>query len=517
MVGSARQIGASAPTRFWSPQPRLLLATLEFDPPEPTVPSSVRDALEAVDDVFFRSGAALDPSQLGRIIDKQGLCASDAALLRIQARELGLFVDESSKRDDDPVGAVTRLGTSALEADFTSLAAFWQAARRYPLLNARQERSLARTMRQGEAGSHTLEQGEALLVSTRAELVAQVEASKLAKDTFICCNLRLVGSVTRPLRDQGLELPDLLQEGILGLIRAVEKFDHTLGYKFSTYGTWWIRQAAHRAIADKGRTIRLPVHIHELVRKIAATERRLCWELEREPTIQDIADRLGIDAGHVAFIRQAAEGIVSLDAAIRRDEDDSGGLIEFIAGIEPSVEQQVIAEDRAGRLEAALMTLTEREAQIVRRRFGLGGETPSTLDELGRAYGVTRERIRQIQDHAIEKLRSAVQREGLMDSPPRQLTDADPAIAECAASAGGQTPPSRRGRATGPAMPTDEARLQRLEFLTPEEREVMVRRFGIGRPSMSLDEAARDLDREHAWVLARQSSAMSKLRERDAA
>jgi RNA polymerase primary sigma factor len=493
------------------------LAIIEFDPPEPTEPSAVRDALEAVDDVFFRSGAPLDASQLARIIDKQDIGPDDAALLRVQARELGLFVDESAKDNDDPIAAVARVGTGALDADFTSLAVFWRAARRYPLLDARQERSLARRMKQAEACRERLQHAGKLDVSTRAELIAQIEAGKLAKDTFICCNLRLVASMTRPFRDQGLELPDLLQEGILGLIRAVEKFDHTLGYKFSTYGTWWIRQAAQRAIADKGRTIRLPVHVHELVRKIVATERRLWWELEREPTINDIADRLGIDAGHVAFVRQAGEGVVSLDAAVRRDEDDSAALIHFIAGTEPSVEQQVMETDRTDRLRAALTTLSEREADIIRRRFGLGGEPPSTLDELGRAYKITRERIRQIQDQATEKLRGAVEREGLMGSVPARVVVEDDAIVSPPAPAGIRTAPRRRDLAMRIVKPGDDARMQRLEFLTPDEREVMVRRFGIGRTSMSLQETADDLDRDHGWVLAHQSSAMSQLREQNTA
>jgi len=217
-----------------------------------------------------------------------------------------------------------------------------------------------------------------------------MEEGRLAKETFICCNLRLVASVTRPFRGQGLDLPDLLQEGMLGLIRAVEKFDHHLGYKFSTYATWWIRQSAQRALADKGRIIRLPVHVHELVRKIFATERRLCWELEHEPTVRDIADRLGEDPAHVAFVMQAARSIVSLDAAVRTGEEDSAALLEFIAGTGPSVEQQVLADDGAEQIAKALDMLSYREAQVLRLRFGLDSDQPQTLDEVGRTFNVTR-------------------------------------------------------------------------------------------------------------------------------
>jgi RNA polymerase primary sigma factor len=459
------------------------LIDIEPGSPESIASQAVRDALEAVDDIFFRSGAALDASQLARIIDVQRLGAGDAALLRVQTRELGLFVDESKVDVDNAVTAVDLLGQGMPETDFASPTLFWRAAKRYPLLDAGQERALARRMRQGEAARERLREDTELSISTRAELMAQVQEEERAKNVFICCNLRLVASVTRPFRGQGLELSDLLQEGVIGLIRAVEKFDHTLGYKFSTYGTWWIRQAAQRAIADKGRTIRLPVHVHELVRRITVTERRLGWELEREPSVRDVADRLGLDAGHVAFVLEAAEGITSLDAAVRSGEEDGETLVDFIAGTEPSVEQQVIGDDRLERLQAAVAQLSEREAKVIRMRFGLGGMMPRTLNEIGQINDVTRERVRQIEDRAMKKLRGFIQ-PGLIDEPSTATSMAD----------------------------HDDDRLRRLECLTEDERDVMIRRFGIGRQSMSLEAVADDLERDRGWVLACQSSALSKLR-----
>jgi DNA-directed RNA polymerase sigma subunit (sigma70/sigma32) len=310
---------------------------------------SLSAALESLDDTVFRTGAPVDANGFARIVEKRGLSAEDAALLRIAARAQGLLEAEHFSDDDtDPAVIVAKAGTSALESEWGSLQAFFRAARRYPLLTAGQEKSLARRYEQGMAAEQALVSGSPLNADQRTELVARAADGRLAKDTFICCNLRLVASIARGFRFQGLDLPDLLQEGILGVIRAVEKFDHRLGYKFSTYATWWIRQAIQRALADKGRVIRLPVHVHELVRKIVAIERRLCWELEREPTVKDIANRLGVDPGHVAFVKEAAQGVVSLDGSVRNGgSDDDSSLIDFIAGTAPSVEEQVFGSRAA--------------------------------------------------------------------------------------------------------------------------------------------------------------------------
>ena len=346
----------------------------------------VDEALEALDDIVFRTGAPATLDDVARVVAKRALSDAEAHVLRHRAHELGLAATEDAV--DDPTSVVAGLGTAALDSEFTTLQAFFRAARRYPLLTGPQERSLARRFQQGDA---------------------------LAKETLICCNLRLVASIARNYRGQGLDLPDLIQEGILGLIRAVEKFDPELGYKFSTYATWWIRQAVTRAIANTGRTVRLPVHVHELVRKIRAVENRLCWELEREPTVQDVAQRLGVDAGHVAFLRQASEGVLSLDATTRGGSDEDGSeLYELIAGRDAPVELQVLESDEAAQLQTALSRLSEREAEVLRQRYGIDGP-PRTLDEVGRSYGVTRERIRQIQGDAEKKLFGILVEAGFRD------------------------------------------------------------------------------------------------------
>jgi RNA polymerase primary sigma factor len=337
-------------------------------------------------------------------------------------RALGLIATEPRRGADaggtDPAEVVERVGSAAAsQSEWDSLRQLFQSARRYPLLTAQQEKALARRYQLGERARRTLADATEPRPAIRAELKAQVKDGQRAKDTFICCNLRLVASVARLHRGQGVDLADLVQEGILGLIRAVEKFDHTLDYKLSTYATWWIRQAMARAIANTGRTIRLPVHIHELVRKILATERRLWWELEREPTIADIAGRLKEDPAHVAFVKQAAAGIVSLDARVR-DDDEGAELIELMAGAEPSVEAQVMAVAEKEAMSQLLETLTERERRVLEMRYGLLDDERQTLEAVGTTFNVTRERIRQIETGALKKLKTTMERQGLAPAPP---------------------------------------------------------------------------------------------------
>ena len=507
------------------------LETTDLDATD-DLPPAVGAALEAIDDIAFRTGAAVTPAQVALVTEKRGLTPDEAAQLRIAAKAHGYLAGADDTEDGDPVALVARAGSGALQSEFTSLSAFFEAARRYPLLTAEQERALARRFQQGEAAKERLAQSGSIAATLRAEVVAQAEDGKVAKDTFICCNLRLVAKIARGFRGQGLELPDLLQEGILGLIRAVEKFDHALGYKFSTYATWWIRQAIQRALADKGRMIRLPVHVHDLVRKINGVERRLCWELEREPTVRDIAERLSIDAAHVAFLKQAAQSITSLDASIRRGDDDDGtSLLEVVAGHEPSVEDQIIGNDRAERVRAALGRLSHRQAVVLSLRYGLNGQQPHTLDEVGRKMNVTRERIRQIQKQAEETLASSSELGALSrtttsaESIDRDQTapasmsgspvsQAHPTTERNDGSAQRPTAAEPSG-AHHPFVDNDLERLRRLDGLTPDERSVMVRRFGIGRCSMSWRQAADDLRRPVAWVMEQESSALAKLRPRE--
>jgi RNA polymerase primary sigma factor len=366
---------------------------------EDALSDEVRAGLDALDDIVFRTGRPATVDHLARVIDRSGLDADTAATLRTEARELGLVSEEAPV--DDPTRVVGDIGTAALVAEFTSLNAFFEAAKRYPLLTAPQERSLARRYQQGEA---------------------------LAKDTLICCNMRLVASIARHYRGQGLDLSDLIQEGIFGLIRAVEKFDPALGYKLSTYATWWIRQAITRAIANTGRTVRLPVHVHELVRKIIAVERRLCWELEREPTVHDVSRELGVDPGHVAFIREASQGIMSLDANVRPgDSDEDATLHDLIAGREPPLDAQILQAERDERVLHALDDLARQDprfSDVLRKRYGIGC-APRTLDQVGIELNVTRERIRQIQTQAQKRLMEILIREDPDLAPAALATEED--------------------------------------------------------------------------------------------
>ncbi len=396
---------------------RALGSLASFDDGADELSPEIAAALEALDDIAFRTGAAVSASDLARVVEKFGLPADDAAVLRVRATELRLLSGEQERDDDDPMMIVARRRSTPGIDDYNSLKGYWRAVGSYPLLTAAQEVDLARRYRQGLDASEALKRPRERSAAERADLVVRVREGRLAKETFICSNLRLVASVTRPYRGQGLDLPDLLQEGTLGLVRAVEKFDHTIGYKFSTYAIWWIRQAATRALANKGRVIRLPVHVHDLVRKIIRAERRLCWELEREPTIADIAERLAIDSGHVAFIMDVARDVISLDAPVGNDDGDTT-LIEFIVGATPSVEEQVFDSMRADALLAALAVLSQRQAAVLSLRYGLDGGIPRTLDEIGRTLNVTRERIRQIQNEAEKALGPVLRARGFGDLDP---------------------------------------------------------------------------------------------------
>ena len=254
-----------------------------------------------------------------------------------------------------------------------------------------------------EAGRHTL-----LTAAQEVALAKRVERGDLeAKQAMIQANLRLVVSIAKNYRNQGLPFLDLIQEGTLGLIRAVEKFDWRRGFKFSTYATWWIRQAVARALADKARTIRMPVHIVERLQKMNRAERSLWTVLGREPTLEEIADEANLTVQQVNEVRAAARASSSLDAPVGEAEDATLG--DFVAADEPLPEERVELELRSQALQAALCSLSERELEVLTMRYGLGGTEPRTLEEIGRRLGLTRERVRQIELDSIRRL--ALQRE----------------------------------------------------------------------------------------------------------
>jgi RNA polymerase primary sigma factor len=257
---------------------------------------------------------------------------------------------------------------------------------------------------------HLREIGKIPLLSAEEELaLAQrvVKGDKKAKDKMAEANMRLVVSIAKRYSGRGLDFLDLIQEGHTGLLRAVEKFDPDKGFKFSTYATWWIRQAITRAIADQARTIRIPVHMVETINKLLRTQRRMTQDLNREPTIEELAKELEMEPERVEYVIKIKQDISSLDAGVGRDgEDEDSVLGDFIededgATPEESASSQLLKE----QVQSVLSTLSEREQKIIKMRFGLENGKSHTLEEVGQEFAVTRERIRQIEAKALAKLR----------------------------------------------------------------------------------------------------------------
>jgi len=308
----------------------------------------------------------LDDEQLGRLYEE------------LEARHIEL-TDDCARRDTD--GDSTFVNGDLAVATTDALQLFLNEAGKWPLLTAEEEVELAKRI---ERGDHQ------------------------AKERMINSNLRLVVSIAKRYQGHDLHLLDLIQEGIIGLIRAVEKFDWRRGFKFSTYATWWIRQAVQRGVANKSRTIRIPVHIVEREQKMARAERELVTQLGRVPTEQEVAKRAKLPLKQVREVRQVARAVTSLDKPIGAESEASFG--ELVAADQETPEDEVTYSLQEKALRHAVEELPEREREIIKLRYGLNGDhDPKSLDAIGRELGITRERVRQIEAAALEQL--AVHRE----------------------------------------------------------------------------------------------------------
>ncbi len=276
---------------------------------------------------------------------------------------------------------------------------------RVPLLTNEEEVDLAMRLEAGNAArAELMRLGQAVSDELRRELEAMIEDGKAARDHLIKANTRLVVSIAKKYMGRGVHFLDLIQEGNLGLMKAVEKFDYTRGYRFSTYATWWIRQTITRAIADQGRTIRVPVHMSDRIRRLYKTARQLEQENGRKPTPEEIAERMGLEPRKVQWMLKVSWRPMSLERPVGEEEDSElGSFIEDLTTPTPtqSAYQNLLRE----KVEEVLSTLTAREARILRLRFGLQNGRSYTLEEVGQKFGLTRERIRQIEGKALRRLR----------------------------------------------------------------------------------------------------------------
>jgi RNA polymerase primary sigma factor len=291
---------------------------------------------------------------------------------------------------------------------------------RVPLLKAEDEVDLAKKIEAGMMAAEKLADleasGETLSLdpAERRRLERLVKKGERAKSELTQANLRLVVSIAKRYVGRGMLILDLIQEGNLGLMRAVEKFDYTKGFKFSTYATWWIRQAITRAIADQARTIRIPVHMVESINKVHRVQRQMMQELEREPTVEELADKVDMTAARVREIKQISQDPLSLDSPV--GEEDDSNLADFIEDQQADAPAEMAAKMMLNSaVEEALQELNDREKAVVRMRFGLDDGQARTLEEVGREFGVTRERIRQIESKTLAKLRHPHRSQKLRD------------------------------------------------------------------------------------------------------
>jgi RNA polymerase primary sigma factor len=323
-------------------------------------------------------------SELADALDALTLDPLEVDLLHQALEARGIeIIEDTDAAEPEPPPAPVAPAPPPQETTTDALQLFLREAGRHALLTAAQEVELAKAIERGDAA---------------------------AKQRMIQANLRLVVSIAKNYRNQGLPFLDLIQEGTLGLIRAVEKFDWRRGFKFSTYATWWIRQAVARALADKARTIRMPVHIVERLQKMNRAERTLWPQLGRQPTLEEIAEEANLPVEQAREVRAAARASTSLDQPVGDEDDAVFG--DFVAGDGPLPDEQAELNIRSATLLEALLSLPERDRSVLVLRYGLADEDPKTLEEIGRRLGLTRERVRQIEVQSLRRLATLREMEG---------------------------------------------------------------------------------------------------------
>jgi RNA polymerase primary sigma factor len=395
---------------------RMTEAELGKEEEKPTAPAGEKEELNAIDRLLGLGGkqgyvtyddvmeaipeAELNIEQLEDALAaliERGIEISDADLVEPVAEE------DIKKTEATTVASPADIDLTAIDID-DSISLYLKEIGRIPLLTAEQEVSLAKRMESGRFARRQLRRDKRLSRKEREELRAIVRDGRAAKEHLIKANSRLVVSVAKKYVGRGVPFLDLIQEGNIGLIRAVKKFDYHRGYKFSTYATWWIRQAVTRAIADQGRTIRVPVHMYEQINRLARVSRQLVQELGRDPTTEEIAGELGVSPKKVERTIKVSQRPLSLEMPV--GEEDDSFLGDFIEdGEAPSPTDQASQQLLREQIDDIFASLTPREVRILQLRFGLVDGYSYTLEEVGKKFGVTRERIRQIEAQALGRLR----------------------------------------------------------------------------------------------------------------
>lgn len=424
-AASARRTTSTATaTKTARPAAKRAVAPAEGDAPAAVKPAAKKTATKAATKTATKAAAKTaakaggkgdEPTEEVDEVKEEDLANEDDAATEDTTEETGAkktaggFVLRDDDDDDAPAQQVSTAGATA-----DPVKDYLKQIGKVALLNAEQEVELAKRIEAGLFAEEKLHSGDDIDSIFKRELWWISEDGRRAKNHLLEANLRLVVSLAKRYTGRGMLFLDLIQEGNLGLIRAVEKFDYTKGYKFSTYATWWIRQAITRAMADQARTIRIPVHMVEVINKLARVQRQMLQDLGREPTPEELAKELDMTPEKVVEVQKYGREPISLHTPLGEDGDSEfGDLIEDSEAVVPAdaVSFTLLQE----QLHSVLDTLSEREAGVVSMRFGLTDGQPKTLDEIGKVYGVTRERIRQIESKTMSKLRHPSRSQVLRD------------------------------------------------------------------------------------------------------